>query len=81
MVEQESERPPHLFLNELEEAERHLCTAPISGQIYGYRKNHLIRRWLLEKSEYHVYFSIDRKRQVITIHSIWGARRGRGPKL
>jgi hypothetical protein len=62
-------------------AERQLCTAPVSGQIYGYRKNRLVRRWLLEKTEYHVYFSVDRNAGVITLHSVWGARRGRGPKL
>ncbi len=72
---------PGLFLDELEVAERHLCTAPVSVQIYGYRKNRLIRRWLLEKSEYHLYFSVNRKAQVIMLHSVWGARRGRGPKL
>lgn len=72
---------PLLFLDELEAAQRHLCTAPVSGQIYGYRKNRLIRRWLLEKTEYHVYFSVNRKAQVIMVHSVWGARRGRGPKL
>jgi hypothetical protein len=72
---------PLLFLDELEAAERHLCTAPVSGQIYGYRKNRLIRRWLLEKTEYHVYFSVNPKAQVIMVHSVWSARRGRGPKL
>lgn len=40
---------PLMFLDELEAAERHLCTSPVSGQIYGYRKNRLIRRWLLER--------------------------------
>jgi hypothetical protein len=72
---------PLLFLEELDAAKRHLCTAPLSGQIYGYRKNRLIRRWLLEKTEYHVYFSVNRNAQVIMLHSVWGARRGRGPKL
>jgi hypothetical protein len=70
-----------LFLDELAAAERFLSTAPISGQIYGYRKNRLIRRWLLEKTEYHLYFSVNREAQVIMLHSVWGARRGRGPKL
>ena len=72
---------PLLFLDELETAERHLSTVPITGQIYGYRKNRLIRRWLLEKTEYHVYFSVNRNAEVIMLHSVWGARRGRGPKL
>ncbi|MBN1608623.1 MAG: type II toxin-antitoxin system RelE/ParE family toxin [Polyangiaceae bacterium] len=72
---------PLLFLEELDAAKRRLSTAPLSGQIYGYRKNRLIRRWLLEKTEYRVYFSVNRKAQVIMLHSIRGARRGRGPKL
>jgi hypothetical protein len=79
-----SKNRPHarlLFLDELEAAERHLRTAPITGQIYGYRKNRLIRRWLLEKTEYHVYFSVNRNAQLVMLHSVWGARRGRGPKL
>jgi hypothetical protein len=72
---------PHLFLDELEAAKLHLATAPVSGQIYGYRKSRLIRRWLLEKTEYHVYFSFNQKTEVVMVHSVWGARRGRGPKL
>jgi len=40
-----------------------------------------MRRWLLEGTEYHVYFSVNQKAQVIMVHSVWGARRGRGPKL
>ncbi len=72
---------PLLFLDELEALERHLRTAPISGQVYGYRKNRIIRRWLLEKTEYHVYFSVNQEAQVVMLHSVWGARRGRGPKL
>ncbi len=35
---------------------------------------------MLEKTEYKVYFSVNRKAQVIMLHSVWGARRGRGPK-
>ncbi len=72
---------PQLFLDELAAAELHLRTAPASGQLYGYRKNRLIRRWLLEKTEYHLYFSVNQAAQVIMLHSVWGARRGRGPKL
>jgi len=79
----EKHRPaaPGLFLDELEAAEQHLASSPVSGQAYSYRKSRLIRRWLLEKTEYHVYFSVDREADVVIIHSVWGARRGRGPKL
>ena len=72
---------PGLFLDELEAAARHLSTAPETGQRYGYRRDRLIRRWLLQRSEVHVYFSVDGEAQTVTIHSVWGARRGRGPKL
>jgi plasmid stabilization system protein ParE len=72
---------PELFLDELEAAERHLSTAPETGQRYGYRQDRLIRRWLLERSALHVYFSIDNEAETVVIHSVWGARRGRGPKL
>jgi hypothetical protein len=30
--------------------------------------------WLLEKTEYHVYFSFNREAEVIMLHSVWGAR-------
>jgi hypothetical protein len=72
---------PQLFLDEFSCAEVHLQAMPLSGQIYGYRKNRLIRRWLLEQTEYHVYFSVNRETQLLMVHSVWGARRGRGPKL
>jgi hypothetical protein len=29
----------------------------------------------------HVYYSIDEAGEVVVIRTIWGARRGRGPKL
>lgn len=75
---------PDLFLEELQAAERHLCGAPISGEVYGYRKARLIRRWLLQETEYHVYFSVDREARVIMVHSVGGGLRGSdwvGPPL
>ena len=72
---------PGLFLEELAAAERHLATAPETGQRYGYRRDRLIRRWLLERCGLHVYFSVDVEAQTVTIHAVWGARRGRGPTL
>lgn len=41
----------------------------------------MLRRLLLPKTEYHVYFALERDEMVLVIHSVWGARRGRGPKL
>jgi len=36
---------------------------------------------LLPKTEYHVYYALERNETVIVIHSVWGARRGQGPTL
>lgn len=71
---------PELFLDELDEAKRHLQTAPRSGHVYGHLHGRPIRRWLLPRTQYHVYFSFIAAEQTLTIRSIWGARRLRGPK-
>jgi hypothetical protein len=33
------------------------------------------------KAEHHVYYRFDGDRDLLVIYSVWGARRGRGPKL
>lgn len=54
---------------------------PEIGQRYGYRGDRLIRRWLLPRAQVHVYDTVDVAAEVITVHAVWGARRGRGPRL
>jgi hypothetical protein len=41
----------------------------------------LIQRVLMKKIGCHVYYFHDHERDLIEIHSIWGARRERGPRL
>ena len=38
-----------------------------------------VRRVLLRRTAYHVYFGLNGDELVVL--SVWGARRGRGPKL
>jgi len=40
-----------------------------------------MRRVLMPKTERHVYYSVDEAIQSVVVHVIWGARKGRGPKL
>jgi hypothetical protein len=40
-----------------------------------------VKRLLLKKSKYHLYYSLERDEAVLIIHSVWSARRKRGPKL
>lgn len=41
----------------------------------------LIQRVLMKKTRCHVYYVHDVERDLVEIHSIWGARRRRGPAL
>ena len=68
-----------VFLVELEEFGRRVVASPDLGQRYGYRRDRLIRRWLLERTGVHAYYTVDV--EAVTIHAVWGARRGRGPRL
>lgn len=70
-----------LFLDELGAAERQLRTAPELGSIYVERNKRTIRRVLLPKSGTHVYYSLDANRDLVTILAVWGAQRGRTPRL
>jgi hypothetical protein len=49
------------------------------GTLYGADVGFTVRRTLLEKTEYHVYFGLNGDELVVL--SVWGARRKRGPKL
>jgi hypothetical protein len=35
----------------------------------------------MKKTNCHVYYFHDREHELIEVHSIWGARKERGPKL
>jgi plasmid stabilization system protein ParE len=72
---------PFLFEQELDEALRRLLTMPKVGVPYATTKRPGLRRLLLPKTEYHVYYALERGQTVIVIHSVWGARRGQGPRL
>ncbi|HEU4410208.1 MAG TPA: hypothetical protein VFS43_33440 [Polyangiaceae bacterium] len=70
-----------LFAEEFERTLRHLSTVPGAGQRYRLTRGKLIQRWLMKKTGCHVYYHHDRERELVEIHAIWGARRGRGPRL
>jgi hypothetical protein len=77
----ENRAAPDLFVEEFERALVHLTSCPEMGQRYRWSRGRLIRRWLLKKTGCHVYYFYDHERDLFEIHSLWGARRGRGPKL
>ena len=69
---------PELFTNELEQALADLAAMPSLGTIYEIGDPG-VRRLLLRRSHYHLYFLRERDR--IYVVAVWSAFRGRGPKL
>jgi hypothetical protein len=58
-----------------------LAERPTAGVPYPTAKRPGLRRLLMPKTEYHLYFALEGEETLIVIHSVWGARRERGPKL
>jgi plasmid stabilization system protein ParE len=78
------ERPAatSMFLDELASTERRLLENPELGKFYGVARNgKAVRRILLSKTEYHVYYQYRADLDKLSVISVWSARRGRGPKL
>jgi hypothetical protein len=49
--------------------------------VYRTLDGEVVWRLLLPKCAQHVYYAVDEASGEIVIYTVWGARRGRGPKL
>jgi plasmid stabilization system protein ParE len=72
---------PQVFAVELANAFEALAKAPTLGLHYADRREVAIRRVLVPRSRYHVYFSYDEAADVVQIRCVWNAMRGQGPLL
>ena len=72
---------PDLFDRELAEVTKNLAATPTLGTIYGTIRGKLVLRLLLPRTEPHLYYSVDKGTGVVGVITVWGARRGRPPKL
>ena len=70
-----------LFTDEFEQTLERLAANPGVGQTYRATRGKLIQRVLMKKTRCHVYYFHDRENDVVEIHTIWGARKERGPRL
>jgi len=70
-----------LLTEELTQAVKDLETIPHFGTPHPTARRPQLMRLMLEKTRCHVYFEVDEKKAEIRILMIWGAPRGRGPKL
>lgn len=69
------------FLAELEATFRRLQDVPNHGHPWPTRRRPDLRRTLLHVTQNHVYYRVDAGTQTIRVLAVWGAPRGRGPKL
>jgi plasmid stabilization system protein ParE len=74
-------KSPDLFQTELAAATRQLSSTPTVGIVYQTVRGKQVQRLLLPKSEQHLYYWVDEKGREVVLMTIWGARRGRPPKL
>lgn len=72
---------PDAFTEELASALVALAATPRLGPLYARAKRPGVRRLLLRRAGYHLYYVVDGVRAVVTIRAVWHSARGRGPTL
>jgi plasmid stabilization system protein ParE len=72
---------PDLFVDELEASMQRLASAPWSGSPYPLARPIDVRRVLLRRCQYHLYYAVDAKAGTVTIRAVWHTARGHGPPL
>jgi plasmid stabilization system protein ParE len=70
-----------MFSRELEAAARLLETSPLIGKAYPLALVPEVRRLLIGRSRYHIYWEVDVASKGVTIIAVWYAGRGSGPRL
>jgi plasmid stabilization system protein ParE len=72
---------PGLFDDELGGVLRLISEMPEAGVLWPTATNPRLRRVLMSETHHHVYFFVDEARSTVVILALWGAARGRAPKL
>jgi plasmid stabilization system protein ParE len=72
---------PDLFDDEMEAVLERLADAPKTGLSYLTIRDQLIRRVLMARSSYNVYFETHEERALVRIVAVWHNARGRGPQI
>jgi plasmid stabilization system protein ParE len=70
-----------LFERELTKTLTFLAQQPELGAPYLEAPQPGVRRTLLRKTQFHVYYSVDRARRLVRILAIWHTAREHGPPL
>jgi len=70
---------PGLFLNELTESFDLIARAPQIGRLYRPSPVPNVRRLLLTRTRYHIYYAVNNDQ--VWLLAVWHAQRGEGPPL
>jgi plasmid stabilization system protein ParE len=72
---------PALFRDELTAATARLSAFPGAGTSYEESDVDGVRRVLLPRTSYHVYYVVNDATRTVTIMAVWHSARGQGPPL
>jgi plasmid stabilization system protein ParE len=70
-----------MFMEELAAAVEKLFFAPSTGTPYQGSPLPGVRRVLLPRTRYHVYYTVDAAADLVRVHALWHTARGQGPEL
>ena len=73
-------KAPELFEEEVDRGLAFLAEAPLMGAHVSLRRPGM-RRLLLRKSRYHLYYTIDETAGVVEVRAVWHTSRGKTPRL
>jgi plasmid stabilization system protein ParE len=71
---------PSLFIDELDRTFRLIRESPGVGVPWPARRSG-VRRIFMPKTEHHVFFRVDEPKKTVFVMAVWGASRGRSPRL
>lgn len=72
---------PELFVEELAAAFERIADVPFSGSPYALAKPVGVRRTVLRRTRYHVYYTVDESARLVVVRAVWHMSRGHGPPL
>lgn len=72
-------RAPGLLVQELTAAQDLLAREPRAGVAFPTPGHPRARRLLMQKTRYHLYYTVQDEQGLVIIHALWHASRGRAP--
>ena len=72
---------PDLFIDELDAALGFLTRQPRGGKAYPTPVHPNLRRHIMMRTRYHLYYEYLIEEDLVWVHDVWSAVRGEGPPL